>query len=184
VLAIPGSPAFPMNPPAFLALVMLISATPLSAQGPVFFADENEAGTFRDLNIRQLVDAADLLARPGVPAGPPPEATGDATFCRPDTLLFCEINTLAPGDPLCAIRREPTIPGNPAEPHPGGLPLDLAPELPELAHGFVVNCANAVPAWQPARTQATPSEVAQIPEPSAVLLLVGAAAWILLRRKL
>lgn len=173
-----------MNPPAFLALVMLISATPLSAQGPVFFADEDEAGTFRDLTIRQLVDAAGLLARPGVPAGPAPEATGDATFCWPDTLLFCEINTLAPGDPFCPIRCKPTIPEDAEGQHPDGLPLDPVAELPELTRGLMVNCANAVPAWQPTRTQATPSEVAQIPEPSAVLLLVGAAAWILLRRKL
>ena len=48
-----------MSPAAFLALAMLVSATPLSAQGPVFFADEDDAGTFRDLTIRQLVDAAD-----------------------------------------------------------------------------------------------------------------------------
>lgn len=179
-----------MNPPALLALaIMLVSASPLSAQGPTFLLEDEPPGTFRDLTIRQLVDATDLLNRPGMPAVPPAEAAAVATLCHPDTLLFCEVNTLIPAEPFRPIRSEPLITGEPAAPLPAVAPVNppFSPASPGPC--FVVNCAQSGtggegPSLQGSRNGAPPSEADRVPEPSAVLLLVGAAAWILLRRKL
>jgi len=179
-----------MNPLALLALaMMLVSASPLSAQGPSFLLEDEPPGMFRDLTIRQLVDATDILTRPGMPAVQPPEAAADATLCHPDTLLFCEINTLVPSEPRRTIRSAPFIDGEAAVPLPAVAPASppFAPAPPGPC--FVVNCSNSgtggvEPASQGSRNGAPPSEADRVPEPSAVLLLVGAAAWILLRRKL
>lgn len=178
-----------MNPPALLALaIMLVSASALSAQVPSFLLEDEPPGTFRDLTICQLVDAADLLNRPGMPAVPPPEAAADATLCHPDTLLFCEVDTLAPAEPFRPIRSKPLIHGDPAVPLPAAAPAN--PTFPPAPPGpcFVVNCARAgtggeESALPDSRNGSPPSDVDRVPEPSAILLLVGAAAWILLRRK-
>jgi hypothetical protein len=41
-----------------------------------------------------------------------------------------------------------------------------------------------ITAGLPVRTELLPPAAEQVPEPSAVLLIIGAAAWILLKRRI
>lgn len=127
-----------MNPPAFLALALLVSASPLPARGSVLLIDGGSSGAFCDLADGQWAAAAghpvlEGMSVSSVPTSAPSIVATDAEDLR----------------------------SNPLDAQPGG----------------------AVPALQSNRAE-SPVTPEPVPEPSAVLLLIGAAAWILLRRKL
>lgn len=144
MLTITGSSAItPMKCPVFLALAMLVSASPLPARGSVLSTNRGFSGEFCELTVGQLADAAGQPALPGLSVA---AVSAGATSTAPT-------------------------------------------EPPKAGHGLVtdpVDCepGGVVPALQSSRTEARPATPDQVPEPSAVLLLIGAAAWILLRRKL
>lgn len=187
LLMLAGSTRPPMKAPVFLTLAALAAASPLAAQSaPASLAGEAQTdGDFRDLGIVQLVDAADALRDPAFLPPPARHPAPDASCCDADTLIFCEINTLAPGEIFCSPTRVSAeafkiailpraVPGN--EP------------VPAAAPGPPVACADSsngsvIPAGQPVLAGATPIPADQVPEPSAILLVIGAAAWILLRKK-
>jgi len=141
MLTITGSSAItPMKCPVFLALAMLVSASPLPARGSVLSTNRGFSGEFCELTVGQLADAA---GQPGLSVA---AVSAGATSTAPT-------------------------------------------EPPKAGHGLVtdpVDCepGGVVPALPSSRTEARPATPDQVPEPSAVLLLIGAAAWILLRRKL
>lgn len=175
-----------MNPPVFFALALLAFAPAVSAQCLVSFPEDDPSGPFRDLTIAQLVDAAELLEHHGwqLPSPRRPDFAPD--FENPDALLFCDLAPLAPREaPRVAL---PAVldPG-PVLPPPdaAAMPARTAPP-PSPTGALVVTCSAGSPEMTLAGGPMTATEappVAPIPEPSAIVLLLGAAAWILLRRK-
>ena len=171
-----------MKAPVFLTLAALAAAPPLAAQSaPDFLCGETDEN-FHDLGIVQLVDAADALRDPLPGLLPAVPAAPDASLCNVDSLLFCDLNPLAPAE-----RFHPPATAPPAEVsdlESRGAPAGAQP-VP-VDPGPVVACSDSatgsvMSTWQPVVADVPPAE--PVPEPSAILLVVGAAAWILLRRK-
>ena len=184
-----------MKAPLSLTLAVLAAALPLAARGqsvPDSLSGEAD-GDFRDLGITRLVDAVDALrdpaAAPLLPPAPARPGAPDASLCAPDSLLFAEQDPLAPGDPWgpALLPAAAEVPGPPAREF-----LPAGPASPGVSPGPVVmaevtgpesSTGSVIPASQPVLAGATPIPAEQVPEPSAILLVIGAAAWILLRRK-
>jgi hypothetical protein len=180
-----------MKAPLFLTLAVLAAALPLAARGqsvPDSLSGEAD-GDFRDLGITRLVDAVDALRDPAAAPLLPPVRPGapDASLCAPDSLLFAEQDPLAPGDPWgpALLPAAAEVPGPPAREF-----LPAGPGSPGISPGPVIevtrpesSTGSVIPASQPVLAGATPVPAEQVPEPSAILLVIGAAAWILLRRK-
>lgn len=188
LLTVIGSPPSSMSRPLFTAFALLVSAPLLPAQGPACFPDCDPPAAFRDLTIGQLVDAEELLARPELPKLPTQRPAIDPGNCHPDALLFSEINALAPAEPFCPVLLAPAASPETIAPPPSAqaelaAPAGQTPPAP-ASRGAVVNCALAAPDTVPGAVEPSSLPAERVPEPSALLLLVGAAAWILLRRKL
>lgn len=180
-----------MKAPLSLTLAVLAAALPLAARGqsvPDSLSGETD-GDFRDLGITRLVDAVDALRDPAAAPLLPPARPGapDASLCAPDSLLFAEQDPLAPGDPWgpALLPAAAEVPGPPAREF-----LPAGPDSPGISPGPVIevtcpesSTGSVIPASQPVLAGATPVPAEQVPEPSAILLVIGAAAWILLRRK-
>lgn len=171
-----------MKAPLFLTLAVLAPAFPLAAQSAPSFLSGDPDGDFHDLGISGLVDAIDALRDPAPPALPARREAPDASLCLPDSLLFA--------DPVpLALEEAPCPPGvRPATDDSRPLTREVSPAGPAPARPASVPAADpeesaAAPAAQPVLAGAAPLPADQVPEPSAVLLVLGAAAWILLRRK-
>lgn len=174
-----------MKAPLSLTLAVLATAFPLAAQTAPSFLCGDSDGEFHDLGIVELVDATNALIDP-VPSPKPARCEApDASQCTPDSLLFSDQHPLTPGEPSSpGILQTPTEASGPPtresvtdETTPPGASSVPAVGCPDCAAGATV------PASQPVLAGATPVPVDQVPEPSAILLVLGAAAWILLRRK-
>lgn len=172
-----------MNPPAFFAWALLALAPALPAQCLDALSEDHLPKPFRDLTIGELVDATELLANPGrqVPRSPRPCCAPDSQ--DPEVLLFCDIALLTPIKTKATLPREPeAIEPLLSPPSAGPIPPRPAPAaLP--AGGGTVTCSTDGPAEEVMVFNRTRPEVPPVPEPSVIVLLAGAAAWILLRRK-
>lgn len=175
-----------MNLPAFFALALLAFAPAMPGQCLVSFPEDDSSGPFRDLTIAQLVDAAELLEHHGwqLPSPRRPDFAPD--FEDPDALLFFDLAPLAPREAPRAALPEVVDPGPVLPPSDeAAMPARTAPPPPATG-AVVVTCSAGDPETTLAGGPLTATEappVAPIPEPSAIVLLLGAAAWILLRRK-
>ena len=159
-----------MKAPLLLTLASLAAAFPLAAQSASAALSGETDGDFRDPGISQLVDAAEALRAPARPAAP------DAGRCTADSLLFGEIHSLSTGE------SEPFPISAPAEEQSKEDPAP-APEI-EPVSAAVPDPAPATAGVLPALQAAVPDvpPAGPVPEPSGILLVLGAAAWILLRR--
>jgi len=174
-----------MKAPLFVSLAVLAAAFPLAAQSVPASLCGDSGGDFRDLGIVELVDAIDALSDPAPSPAPARPEAPDASLCHPDSLLFADQDSLVPGEPACpAIFRAATQVSKPSsrESSPAALPppadsRGLQVARPASAPGSIV------PVSQPVLAGAAPIPADQVPEPSALPLVLGAAAWILLRRK-
>ncbi len=175
-----------MNPPVFFASALLALAPAMPAQCLVSISGDASSGSFRDLTIGQLVDASELLAHPGWQPAPDARPAFAPDFQDPDALLFCDFAPLVPREAPRTLLPL-TVESGPALSLPSPEPMPSPPDpAPSPAGGTVLTCSAADP--EPAivagalpGTEAPPAD--PIPEPSAIVLLLGAAAWILLRRK-
>lgn len=171
-----------MKAPLSLTLAVLATAFPLAAQTTPSFLSGDPDGDFHDLGISRLVDAIDALRDPVPPALPARREAPDASLCLPDSLLFADPDPLALEEAPCPqVVRPATDDSRP-------LTREASPAGPAPARAASVPAADpgesaAAPAAQPVLAGAAPLPADQVPEPSALLLILGAAAWILLRRK-
>lgn len=172
----------PMKAPLSLTLAVLATAFPLAAQSVPAFLSVDPEGDFRDLGISRLVDAIDALRDPSSLPPPARPESPDASLCLPGSLLFADRDPLAQQEASW-----PAISDFQATTEISGL-LTRQPASAGATSVTAVACAECptgatAPASQPVLAGATPVPADQVPEPSAILLVLGAAAWILLRRK-
>lgn len=173
----------PMNPPVSFVWAMLALAPALPAQCLDSFAEGDFPKPFRDLTIGELVDAAELLANPGRQVPRRPRLWCAPDLQDPEVLLFCDIALLAPVETKAIVPREPeAIEPFPSPPSAGPMTPRPAPAA-FPAGGGTVTCSASGPEDEVAAHSRTQPEVSPVPEPSVIVLLAGAAAWILLRRK-
>lgn len=171
-----------MKAPLLLTLASLAAAFPLAAQSAsAALSGEMDGEDFHDPGISQLVDAAEALRA----SGPDRFAAPDAGRCTADSLLFCEIHTLSTGENDASLSISA-----PAEEE---LVLEDTQAVPEFepvsteASTPVVDrpdpeTAEVLSTVKAALAEVPPVPAGPVPEPSGILLVIGAAAWILLRR--
>jgi hypothetical protein len=166
--------------PVCLVLATLSAALPLRAQTPVHCLPGASNADLGCLILAREAEPA-ALVRSAEVAGLGLEPDGDdAGSADRSPLLYSDLNTLAPAEAFCPLACETgklpaeapaAVPRGPAEPVTAG-------------PGHAGSTAGSVAAvWQ--MTAASPPQVTAdpVPEPSVILLIAGAAAWILLRRK-
>jgi len=181
LLLLSSSPPRPMTPPVLTALALLALSPALPAQCLTPFLPDDDART--DPAITRIADAFEILRGPFSP----PLPSADSVHLDPDLLVYCDHNPLAPAHPFRPLQSGSAVPlEEPAEQPPSAV---VIPESPATPQGLLVSCAHAGPggvitAGLPVRTELLPPAAEQVPEPSAVLLIIGAAAWILLKRRI